>query len=260
MATVEKCGLDDAFARGMSRADVDRLIVDRLPDLPSTERAALRPVYRYMSAVTPQRVEWLWDGYIVRRKLNLLAGYGGVGKGQMSCSLIARLSRGDPLPNSDHRVTARTLILAAEDSPEEDLWWRLTANGADMDNIIILDGMAASDGVLSWVDVQKHASAIAHVIRTESIDLLYIDPASSYMPGTDRNSQGAVRDALGHVQRIINDTGVTVLATVHLGKAAERKGAQRILGSVEIVNLARNVLAINDLPDEHQPAGRCSRS
>lgn len=32
MATVEKCGLDDAFALGMSPAGVERLIVDRLPE------------------------------------------------------------------------------------------------------------------------------------------------------------------------------------------------------------------------------------
>jgi hypothetical protein len=38
-------------------------------------------VYRRMSDVEPRQIESLWPGYIVAHKINLLAGYGGVGKG-----------------------------------------------------------------------------------------------------------------------------------------------------------------------------------
>jgi hypothetical protein len=218
------------------------------------EKEPPKGVYRKMSAVEPRQVESLWPGYIVAHKINLLAGYGGVGKGQMMCNLIARGSTGRPMPLQPLGHRFRTLILAAEDDAHEDVRPRLDANGADVDQIFIMDGVADEDGSLRWVDVKRHLPAVEAIIRTEGIDLLYIDPLSSYMPGVTRRDAGDVRDALGHIQRLINSTGVTVVGTLHLGKSnTDRKGAMKILDSVEFVNAARNVLAINDLPDEHQP-------
>jgi hypothetical protein len=211
-------------------------------------------VYRRMSEVEPRTVESLWPGYIVKHKINLLAGYGGVGKGQLMCNLIARGSTGRPMPMQPTGALFRTLILAAEDDAHEDVRPRLDANGADVDQVFIMDGVSEEDGVLKWVDVKRHLPVVEAIIREEKIDLLYIDPLSSYMPGVTRRDAGDVRDAIGHIQRLIDHTGVTVVATLHLGKAnTDRKGAMKILDSVEFVNAARNVLAINDLPDEYQP-------
>lgn len=212
-------------------------------------------VYRRMSDVEPRQIESLWPGYIVAHKLNLVAGIGGVGKGQMLANLVARGSTGRPMPMQLEGKRFRTLILAAEDDAHEDLRPRLDANGADATQVFILDGVADKDGNLKWVDVKQHLPAVEAIITSEEIELLYIDPLSSYMPGVTRRDAGDVRDALGHIQRLINSTGVTVVGTLHLGKSnADRKGAMKILDSVEFVNAARNVLAINDLPDEHQPA------
>ncbi len=218
------------------------------------EPGPLEGVYRRMSEVEPRQVTSLWLGYIVAHKINLLAGYGGVGKGQMMANLIARGSTGRPMPTQSLGRQFRTLILAAEDDAHEDIRPRLDANGADVEQIFIMDGVADKEGDLKWVDVKKHLPAVEAIIKAEAIDLLYIDPLSSYMPGVTRRDAGDVRDALGHIQRLINHTDVTVVGTLHLGKAnTDRRGAMKILDSVEFVNAARNVLAINDLPDEHQP-------
>lgn len=218
------------------------------------EQDSPKGVYRRMSDVESRQVEFLWPGYIVKHKINLLADYGGIGKGQMMCSLIARGSTGRPMPMQTAGTLFRTLILAAEDNANEDLRPRLDANRADPAQIYVMDGINGEEGNLKWVDVKKHLAAVEAIIREERIDLLYIDPLSSYMPGVTRRDAGDVRDAIGYIQRLIDQTGVTVVATLHLGKAnTDRRGAMKILDSVEFVNAARNVLAINDLPDEHQP-------
>lgn len=216
--------------------------------------AGPRALYRRMADVEYRPVEHLWRGYLVRRKLNLLAGYGGVGKGQLMADLIARGSTGRPMPGSHDPAAFRSLILASEDDPHEDLRPRLDANGADLANVLILDGVATGGDGVRWVDLRQHLPVVEDLVREERVDLLYIDPLSSYMPGVARRDAGDVRDTLGYVQRLIDRTGVTVVATLHLGKAAQdRKGAMRLLDSVEFVNAARNVLAVNDLPDEYQP-------
>lgn len=252
-----KTGLDDFLALGNTLADVERLIVDQLPPRASTKgESTARPIFRRMSDVEPRKVESLWLGYIVKRKFNLLAGLGGVGKDQMMMSLVALGSNGSPMPSEQEGTFFRTLILAAEDDAHEDIRVRLDANGADTDAIFVLDGIAEDDtGIVKWVDVKQHMPLVEALVRQERIELLYISPLSAYMPGVTRRDAGGVRDTLGHIQRLIDNTGVTVIGTLHLGKVTtDRKGAMRILDSVEFVNAARNVLAINDLPDEHQPA------
>lgn len=252
----DKCGLDDWFAAGHTLYELRGHVVGALPRMEPevATPASVRPVYRRMSDVAPRRVDQLWTGYMVARKLNLLAGVGGVGKDQMMMNIIARLSTGRPLPGEDTGIMRRTLILAAEDDAHEDIRIRLDANGADVDNIFILDGVAVEDEELQWVDVRRHLPAIDQIVADENIELLYISPLSAYMPGIKRQDAGRVRDTLGHIQRLIDRTNLTVVGAVHLGKASlDRQGAMKILDSVEFVNAARNVLGINDLPDEHQP-------
>ena len=218
-------------------------------------------VYRRMADIEPREISYLWSGYLVARKLNIVAGLGGVGKGQLMAHLIARWSRSDAMPYEvlmsvpRPQTPLRTLILAAEDDAHEDIRPRLDANTAHLDHVFILDGVRAGDGddLLRWVDVEKHMPAVLDLVARERIDVVYIDPLSSYMPGVQRQSAGSVRDTLGHLQRLINATGVTIIATLHLGKSMDRRGAHRILDSVAFVNAARNVLGVADLPDAHQP-------
>lgn len=220
--------------------------------------AAPYAVYRTMTNVEARSIESLWPGYIVAHKFNLVAGYGGVGKGQLFAHLIARWSKGDAMPyhllrTDDERRKRRTLILAAEDDPHEDIRPRLDANGANLDNVLILDGVREPGQEMTWVNVARHMPVLLDLVRREHIDIVYLDPLSSYMPGVKRQSGGEVRDTLGHLQRLINETNVTVIGTMHFGKAQDRHGAMRILDSVEFVNAARNVLGVNDLPEANQP-------
>ena len=213
-----------------------------------------RPIVRCMSDVEPRHVDFLWPGYIVRHKFNLIAGYGRVGKGQVMANIIARLSRGDPMPEEATGSAVRALILAAEDDAHEDIRPRLDANRANLDNILIMDGVDLGDGDARWVDIQQHISLLKAAVVENSIDLVYLDPLASYMPGVKRQDGGQVRDALNHIQRLINETSVTVIGALHLGKEAlNRRGAMKVLDSVEYVNHARNVIGVNELPEEYQP-------
>jgi hypothetical protein len=241
---------------GKTVDDLNAHIVDVIPSEPlAGEPAAIRPILRRMSDVEPREIETLWPGYIIAHKFNILAGYGGVGKDQMMANVIACFSTDRPMPEGfGPGQQLRVLILAAEDDAHEDWRPRLDANGACVDNVFILDGVAEGDGPLKWVDIKRHMPLVEQVIRQEQIDVVYISPLSAYMPGIERRNGGSVRDTLGYLQRLIDSTGVTVIATLHLGKSAQdRKGAMKVLDSVEFVNAARNVLAINELPDEYQP-------
>ena len=51
--------------------------------------------------VEPEDVQWLWEGWLPFGKMVVVDGAPGVGKTALIIDLIARASRGDPMPGSD---------------------------------------------------------------------------------------------------------------------------------------------------------------
>src|SRR5438128_1748623 len=90
-----------------------------------------------LSQVRPDRIHWLWEPYIPRKKLVILDGDPGVGKSLLTIDLAARLSRGGALP--DGKPSDRphvTLLLSAEDAASDTIRPRAEAAGADLDRVI----------------------------------------------------------------------------------------------------------------------------
>jgi putative DNA primase/helicase len=81
-----------------------------------------------------------------------------------------------------------------------------------------------------------------------------IDPLSSYLPSSDRNNEGDIRDALQPLMGLMETTGVGVVGIMHVGKSGDgRRASQRLLGSTAFTALARSVVMIADQPEERQP-------
>jgi hypothetical protein len=72
-----KCGLDDFFAQGKTFDDLRRCIVKELPKSRS-EEAEPELVWAY--EVASETMEWIWEGWIPKRMLTILGGFGGDGK------------------------------------------------------------------------------------------------------------------------------------------------------------------------------------
>ena len=52
--------------------------------------------------VEPEPVHWLWDGYVARGKVNLLAGDPGLGKSWATLDLAARVTVRGETPDRQH--------------------------------------------------------------------------------------------------------------------------------------------------------------
>lgn len=270
-----KTGLDDFFASGKTLKDAERLIADALPagkvDWPvpfdpsagpsSAGRSTANgsdapervPVVACLTEVTEKAIDWIWPGWLARSMLTILGGYAGDGKSTILMDLIARLTRGGGLPDGTRAPKLNVLILAAEDDPEYAIKPRLRVHGADMDRVFILKGIASTDGKTEWFNLRRDIEAMREVIAMHRIGLVVIDPLSSYMPKADRNSEGDVRDALMPLQELMEQSGVAVLAVMHVGKAdAHRRAVMRLLGSTAFSALARCVWMVHELPEEHQ--------
>jgi hypothetical protein len=211
-------------------------------------------IVRSLADVEAKPLEWYWRGWLPTRMLALLGGYGGDGKSTLLASLIATFSRGGKLPDGSRAPVVNTLMLAAEDDAEYAIRPRLDRHRADVSRVHLLEGTRLGDGERAWFDLRQDCSAMRDVIEARDIGLVVIDPLSSYMPKSDRNSEGDVRDALSPLTTLMEATGVAVIGVLHVGKAdGGRRVMQRLMGSTAFTAMARSVWAVHDLPKEHQP-------
>ncbi len=242
--------LDRFLAGGKDYDQLWRQIVLALPPLDAEEEL---DVVR-ASEVVAEPIEWIWKGWIPRRMLTILGGFGGDGKSTVMTSLIGALTTGGVMPDGERASPMNVLMLSAEDDPSYAIKPRLDVHGADANRVFLLKGTKHKDGRRRWLDMRRDAELMERAIRAHDIGLVVVDPLSSYLPASDRNSEGDIRDALQPLMGLMERTGVAIVAIMHVGKTADgRRPSQRLLGSTAFTAVARSVVMVADLPEDQQP-------
>ena len=207
-----------------------------------------------MSDVDSEEIDWLWERWIPARMLTILGGYGGDGKSTVMASLMGAWTTGGALPDGCIAQPTNVLMLSAEDDVSYAIRPRLDLHGTDSSRVFVLKGTIRGDGRTGWFDLKRDVEVMRDVIEQNGIGLVVIDPLSSYLPKSDRNSEGDIRDALQPLMGLMEGTGVGVVGIMHVGKSGDgRRASQRLLGSTAFTALARSVLMIADQPEERQP-------
>lgn len=208
-------------------------------DLP-VSAAQLRPV----------AVRWLWEDRIPRRAITLLVGNPGVGKSLLTLHLAARLSRGDL-----GRGTGRTLLLSAEDPWRETVMPRLVAAGANQE--MVMFPPLESDGAEPVLVLPDDLDRVEKYVVRGKIDLLVIDPLSSYLRGSiDTWRESSVRSALAPLSRLARKHDLAIVVVAHLNKGVNSDPLRRVGGSIGFTAEARSVLLLANDPDSPAQRGR----
>jgi AAA domain len=209
----------------------------------TTEPLALR-----FSEIDPLPALWTWRQRVPVAELTVCAAPGGTGKGILCADLAARISRGWALPDGGPaEEAAPVLMVSSEDDRHVVVRNRLEAAGADL-------GMVAD---LSMVDgapfqLPEHAGVLRQALdELPGCRLVVLDPLSGLCP-FPLTSVARVRGVLAPLQRIAQDTGVSILLTHHTTKAGQ------VAGSAAVKDAVRSVLVIER--DRSNPSVRCVRS
>jgi putative DNA primase/helicase len=214
---------------------------------------APRVILACASDIVPEKIEWLWPGFIASGRLTGLVGYAGLGKSQVVIDLAATVSTGRDFPGGgSNGKPGHVIILSAEDGPADTIVPRLIAAGADLSRIHIVKAVK-DDGRERLFNLSVDLDRLEKEYDLAQVKLVVIDPASAYVGSAagsrnNRNSSGDVRAALQCLANFAEKHGLAVLLVSHLNKSRGASAITRIMGSTEWVAVPRAVFLVTEEP------------
>jgi putative DNA primase/helicase len=194
------------------------------------------------SSITPEAVSWLWNGYLARGKLHVLAGPPGAGKTMIALAMAATVSTGGRWPDGSRCEPGKVLIWSAEDDIADTLAPRLLAMGADMSKIKFIGDKSTMQGREPFDPARDMPMLLRSVGNASEIKLLIVDPIVSAVAG-DSHKNAEVRRGLQPLVDVGQKLGAAVLGISHFSKGtAGREVTERVTGSLAFGALARVVL------------------
>jgi hypothetical protein len=191
--------------------------------------------------VKPYR--WLWDGFLARGHLHMLAGAPGAGKSTVATRMSATVTIGGQWPDGTKCDPGHVIVWSDEDNPEDTLLPRFLAAGGDPKRIHFVTGTANSDGVREFdpaTDIPRLQAAAREVPECA---LVILDPVVTIVSG-DSHKNVEVRRALRPLVGFAADLMTVVLGISHHTKGtAGRDPVERITGSVAFGALPRVTMA-----------------
>ena len=230
-------GVDDFLAGGGTVEALHSLAQDA-PD----EDAI--PVGTWMSEIEPERVEWLWDGWIPLGKVTILDGDPDRGKSMILYYLAARVTTGKPLPDGQPLEKGGALILSMEDGAADTIVPRFLAAGGDPTKAKII-------GSKQPLVIPDDLDRLERAIRQTGARFVAIDPVMSFLAdGVDTRSDQQVRRALQPLVDIAERTGAAIVLCRHLNKSGGGPTIYRGQGSIGFIGIVRSGLMVGKHPDQ----------
>jgi hypothetical protein len=185
------------------------------------------------STVQIENVQWLWIGHLARGELEILTGVPDIGKSQVHCDLVARVTSGRDWPDgAKGSPPSDVIMLTAEDNTAHTVCPRLAAAGADLDRVHILNKIRKDNRNRMFL-LQEDLDVLEHILTSNpAIALVTIDPITAYMGGKlDSHRATDVRNQLGPLKELAERTNVAFSAITHPAKRPGNRALDHYIGS-----------------------------
>lgn len=180
--------------------------------------------------VVEKPVEWVVEPFLARGELTDLSGDPGVGKGGITVSWAARVTR---------QIPDATVIFFATEDPLGRVRARLRAEEADLERVLFLDITQPNASPILPGD----AGEVEEIVRRYNAALLILDPALEFMQADlDSHKQQDVARFMGPLLGIAQRTGAAFLTVRHNNKNAGASALHRASGSIGFTGKVRLAL------------------
>jgi putative DNA primase/helicase len=189
--------------------------------------------------IEPEELEWVWDGWIAKRKLHLLAGPPKGGKTLIAGDLAARITQGGQMPDGSTAPPGNVVFWSGEDGIKDTLLPRMMAAGGDRSRMFFVHEVAEGDEKRSF-DPATDLPALEEAIQEiGGASLIIVDPVVNAVTG-DSHKNAEVRRSLAPLVDLAERTGAAILGITHFSKgSAGGSLLDRFLGSIAFVGLSR---------------------
>lgn len=148
------------------------------------------------STLTPQPINWLWQGWLAAGKFHILAGAPGTGKTTIALNLAATITRGGVWPDGTNNGShaGNVLIWSGEDDPKDTLLPRLIAQGADRGRIFFVSDVTEDNGCRAFnpaQDMQKLCAKALEIGLEEAKDFLRTELSKDPVPSKQLYAEAA---------------------------------------------------------------------
>ena len=214
------------------------------------------PVYRKMSEIEPQPINWLWKDYIAKGTFTLITGEPDLGKSQMTLSMTAIVTTGGNWPVSGEKCEeGNVIILSDEDNLEKTIRPRLEANGANLEKIHYLDGIGKGDSNsdCELFNLKSNLTQLETMINEiKGISMIVIDPLSAYLAGVDTYNNKDVRSMLAPLSKLAGRYDIAIVCVEHPPKSSNGRAMNQVGGSIAFVAASRSAYLVSKDPEDEE--------
>lgn len=194
------------------------------------------------STIKPEKIDWLWVGWLAIGKLAILAGEPGTGKTTITNNMAATVTTGGRWPDGSSCPEGDVLIWSGEDDPSDTLMPRLVAAGANTHRIYFV-GDNTVTGKSRPFDLAKDVELLLlAALKLPKLRLIVFDPIVNAVAGDSHNNT-EVRRALQPLVDFASKIGASLIGITHFSKGGQGSDpTKRVIGSVAFTAVARVVM------------------
>jgi putative DNA primase/helicase len=193
-----------------------------------------------------EKINWLWDGWLARGEVCLIAGIPEAGKTTCSISIAAILSSGGRWPDETLSKPGNVIVWTGEDTAKTVIGPRLVQMGADIDRVDIVTGQRDEDGTMHPFNPSKDLPGLTLAAKElpGGCDLLIIDPIVAAIGGkVDNGNNAGHREKLQPLVDFAKELNCAVLGVTHFSKGSISKDPiDRVTGSLAFAAVARTIM------------------
>ncbi|HEX4716146.1 MAG TPA: AAA family ATPase [Ktedonobacteraceae bacterium] len=205
---------------------------------------------QWVHDIDEKPLSWLWYGRIAFGEMTLVDGEKGKGKSFITYDIIARATRGWPMPGEEQaECDPITVMLFTEEGGwDTTIRPRLRAAGADISRVA-----RVSPSTRRSMALPEGAKNIGLAIKESRASLAIFDPITDMLgEKTQSHNDASVRMALGPLAQELSKYGCAGFAIRHFNKAVGAGARNRGSGSTAFQNRARVHAITGELPQGSQ--------
>lgn len=191
----------------------------------------------------PEPISWVWEPWLAKGKLHILAGAPGQGKTTIALALAAIDTSGGCWPDGTQcDEPGNVVIWSGEDDLSDTLLPRLMAAGADVARIFFVKGTRVNGEAYSFDPARDLVALTEQCEHIGDVRLIIVDPIVSAVTG-DSHKNTETRRALQPLVDLAACMGAALIGITHFSKGGQGTDPmQRVIGSVAFSAVARVVL------------------